>query len=488
MTCILQAAGCRLVLLGLCVIVVSCTRRDPLTNPPLYDLVILNGRVMNPASGLDSTRDVGISGGVIRAVSARALRGRDTIDARGMVVAPGFIDLHQHAQDTAGYRVEVLDGTTTALELEGGTVDVDDWYAARAGRSIINHGVSVGHDQVRMRVMHDPGTDTPLGPAKSRAMTPAEMQKMAAIFDHGFRRGAVAAGMVIEVTPAATPWEILEVYRVAAKYGAAVHVHMRALQEPQYFLETEEVIAATAATGAASHIVHIQSSEGEDTPRALELVRGARARGLDITAEVYPYTASMSKIEGADNDDWKTWSASKFQRFEWALTGEKLTRATFGRYRAIGGFIVEYSNPESLVTAAVADSLTMIASDGILHAGTGHPRVAGTFARVLGHYAREVGALTLMDALRKMTIEPARRLEHRVPAMARRGRLEAGASADIVVFDAATVIDRATYRQPTLPPTGIRDVLVNGVPIVRAGVLRTGIFPGQPIRGAVQQP
>ncbi|MEO5589971.1 MAG: amidohydrolase family protein, partial [Gemmatimonadaceae bacterium] len=326
------------------------------------------------------------------------------------------------------------------------------------------------------------------GPAKSRAMTPAELQEMTSIIDRGFRRGAVAAGMLIEFTPAATPWEILEVYRVAAKYGASVHVHMRALAEPQYFLETEEVIAATAATGAASHIVHIQSSLGEDTPRGLELVRGARARGLDITAEVYPYTASMSKIEGADNDNWKTWSDTKFQRFEWALTGERLTRATFGKYRAIGGYIVDYNNPESVVTEAVADSLTMIASDGILHGGMGHPRVAGTFARLLGHYSRDVGALTLMEALRKITIEPARRLEHRVPEMARRGRLQAGAPADIVVFDAATIIDGATYRQPTLPPTGIRDVLVNGVPIVRAGSIRRGIYPGRPIRGSVQQP
>ena len=176
---------------------------------------------------------------------------------------------------------------------------------------------------------------------------------------------------------------------------------MRSVPEPYYFLETEEVIAAAAATGAAAHIVHIQSSAGEDTPQALELVRGARARGLDITAEVYPYTASMSEIEGADNDDWRLWSDKKFDRFEWALTGERLTRATFRRYREIGGFIVEYSNTEETVTTAVAHPLTMIASDGILHDGVGHPRVAGTFARVLGHYVREVHALTLMDALRK---------------------------------------------------------------------------------------
>ncbi len=451
-----------------------------------YDLVIANGRVMDPASGMDSSRHVGITHGVIRAVSSQPLQGRDTIDARGMVVAPGFIDLHQHAQDSAAYRVEVLDGTTTALELEGGTDDVDSWYAARAGKSIINHGVSISHTDVRIRVMHDSGTDSPLGAAKSRAMTTAELREMVSLFDKGFRQGAVAAGMIIELTPAATPWEILEVYRVAAQYGAAVHVHMRATPEAQYFLETEEVIAATAITGAPTHIVHIQSSLGEDTPRGLQLVRGARARGLDITTEMYPYTASMSEIEGADTDDWKSWSDKKFQRFEWAATGERLTRATFAKYRAIGGFVIEYNNPESVVTEAIADSLPMIASDGILHGNVGHPRVAGTFARVLGRYARDLKTLSLMEALRKMTIEPARRLEHRVPSMAQRGRLQTGASADVVVFDASSVIDGATYREPTLPPKGIRDVIVNGVPVVRAGALRGGVFPGQAIRGHMQ--
>ena len=337
-----------------------------------------------------------------------------------------------------------------------------------------------------MQVMHDPGTDTPIGPAKSRASTGAELAGITAAIDRGFRRGALAAGMLIEFTPAAAPWEILQVFRVAAQHGAAVHVHMRNLPEPWYFLETEEVIAASAATGAPAHIVHIQSSVGEDTPRALELVRGARARGLDITTEVYPYTASMSKIEAADNDDWRSWPDRKFARLEWALTGERLSRASFGRYRAIGGYIVDYNNTEAVVTAAVADSLTMIASDGILHGGMGHPRVAGTFARVLGRYVREQRALTLMDALRKITIDPARRMEHRATAMARKGRLQVDADADVVVFDPATIIDQATYREPTLAPRGLRDVVVNGAVMVRDGVVRAGLFPGRAIRGPIQ--
>lgn len=472
--------------LALLAAVCSCGESSRSETVVVFDLVIMNGRVMDPASGLDGPRNVGITGDAIRAITDGALRGRDTIDARGMVVAPGFIDLHQHAQDTAGYRVEVLDGTTTALELEGGTVDIDRWYDERAGRSIINHGVSVGHDQVRMRVMHDPGVGTAIGPAKLRASTPAELAEILVSIDSGLRRGAVAAGMLIEFTPAASPWEIVEVFRVAAKYGAAVHVHMRNVPEPYYFLETEEVIAAAAATGASAHIVHVQSSLGEDTPRGLDLIRGARARGLDITTEVYPYTASMSPIEAADNDDWRSWPDRKFQRMEWALTGERLTRASFAKYRAIGGFIVDYNNTEEIVTAAVADSLTMIASDGILHNGVGHPRVAGSFARLLGRYVREQHALTLMEALRKITIDPAHRMEHRVPSMTTKGRLQVGADADIVLFDASTIIDGATYREPTRPPKGLRDVIVNGVIVVRDGALRPGVFPGRAVRGTIQ--
>lgn len=269
------------------------------TQTRVDDIVILNGRVMDPASGLDAVRSVGITNGTIRTVSRQPLQGRDTLNARGLVIAPGFIDLHQHAQSAVGYRVEVLDGTTTALELEGGTDDVDAWYRARANGALINHGVSVGHEWLRMRAMGDTSKTEASGAARSRAATTAELASIIAGAKRGLDRGAVAVGMIIEFTPGATPWEIVELFRVAAAYRATVHVHVRALAEPYYFLETEEVIGASAATGAAAHIVHIQSSGGEDTPRMLDLIRGARKRGLDITTEIYPYTASMAPIESA---------------------------------------------------------------------------------------------------------------------------------------------------------------------------------------------
>lgn len=437
---------------------------------------------MDPASGLNAIRDVGIRGDRIRAISTQSLRGRETIDARGLVVAPGFIDLHQHAHDAAGYRVEALDGTTTAFELEEGTGNVDAWYEERAGRALINHGVSVGHPAIRMRVMNNEASGTPGGRAASAAATDAELAAIRAHADKGLKQGAVAVGLLIEYTPGARPWEIIEMFKAAAVHRATVHVHVRSLDERFYFLETEEVIAAAAATGASAHIVHIQSSGGDDTPRMLELIRGARKRDLDVTTEAYPYAASMSAIEGSGNDDWESWPDRKFGRFEWPTTGERLTRESFARYRRQGGQVIDHNNTEAVVTAAVSDPLTMIVSDGVLHDGVGHPRIAGTFARVLGHYVRELRALTLMEALRKMTIAPAQRMERRVEAMTRKGRLQPGADADIVLFDATRIIDRATYREPTLPPSGIRDVIVNGVVVVRNGAVQDGVLPGRPIR------
>ena len=199
-----------------------------------FDLVIANGRVMDPESGLDGVRNVGIRGGKIAAISAEALEGKKTIDAKGLIVAPGFIDLHEHGQEPRNYEFQAHDGVTTSLELEVGTADVDQWYTQREGKSLINFGVAIGHIPVRMKVMEDPGSFLPVGDAAHRQATPAELQQIEHNIDMGLRRGGLAVGMGINYTAAATHDEIVEVFRLAAKYGASVHVHLRhaGLQEP----------------------------------------------------------------------------------------------------------------------------------------------------------------------------------------------------------------------------------------------------------------
>src|SRR3954463_12635803 len=140
-----------------------------------FDTVIANGRVIDPETGLDAVRWVGIRGGSIGAISPSALEGRTIVDARGLVVAPGFIDLHEHGQDFEAYTFQARDGVTSSFELEVGTADVAGWYAARAGKSAINHVVSIGHIQVRMKVMKAPGVFLPPGAGARKAATPDQV-------------------------------------------------------------------------------------------------------------------------------------------------------------------------------------------------------------------------------------------------------------------------------------------------------------------------
>jgi dihydroorotase len=443
-----------------------------------FDLVIVNGRVIDPESNTDAVRHVGINGGVVRAVSATPIQGRASIDARGLVVAPGFIDLHQHGQTSADYVRKAADGVTTALELEVGTADVDAWYAEREGKSAINFGASIGHIPVRMTVMKDAGSFLPSGPAANQEATALQIVDIRAGLARGLVRGAVGVGLGVAYTPQAARTEIADVFEVAGSVGSPVYVHMRGGDAIAAF---EEVLALAAVTGAPLHIVHAQSSGGRQTPALLELLGRARGRGIDVTTEMYPYTASQTRIESALYDDWERYSDERFQTLLWPATGERLTRETFAKYRKQGGSVISFGNTEEVVMGAVADPLTMIASDG----SATHPRGTGTFSRVLGRYVRERGALPLMTAIRKMTLMPAQRLEARVRSARSKGRIREGADADITVFDPVTVLDEATYEAPTRVSRGIVHVLVSGVAVVHDGRIVEHALPGRPLRADI---
>jgi N-acyl-D-aspartate/D-glutamate deacylase len=452
-----------------------------------YDLVIANGRAMDPESGLDAPRNVGISSGKIRAISTETLQGKQIIEAKGLVVSPGFIDLHQHGQDAENYAAKAGDGVTTALELEVGVADIDSWLAEREGKALINYGASIGHIAVRMKVMHDPGDLLPSGDAAHRVATMAEMEEIKSLMEKGLRRGALAVGVGPTYTPEATNWEILEVLRIAARHRASCHVHIRSSGPPREgnFSGFEEVMAAAAITGAPLHVVHIQSTGGPNVLLELQMIAEARARGMDVTTESYPYTRGMTSIQSAGFDHKEEEPDDYYASLLWPATGERLTRESFLRYRKQEGMVIVPGNTPENVHAAIVSPLTIIASDGYIAKGQGHPRTAGTYALVLGRYVREEKALDLMAALRKMTLMPAQRLEKRAPMFKDKGRIRVGADADITVFDPARVIDKATYEKPLQYSEGIQFVLVNGVPVVKDGQLVDGVFPGRPARAPI---
>jgi N-acyl-D-aspartate/D-glutamate deacylase len=487
------AAGSVVALLALALL--ACGTADADT----YDTVISHGLVMDPESGLAAVRNLGVSGGKIRAISTDSLTGRQNIEARGLVVAPGFIDLHEHGQEPRNYQFQAHDGVTTSLELEVGTDDVDKWYAAREQKSLINFGVSAGHIPMRIRVMTGQevpslsATHTPMAEAANhRELTAEELGKLRAAIERGLKQGALAEGMGINYTPGASHWEILEMFRMAAKYHAPLQVHLRysSLLEPESGMAAlEEVIAAAAITGARLHVAHITSMGLKYTPQLIEMISGARQQGLDISTECYPYTASSTNLNSAVFDEgWQEKYDITYKDLQWAETGERLTPETFARYRKQGGLVVIHEIPEAAVRAAVADPSIMIASDGLPITGPKiHPRGQGTFSRVLGHYVREEKALDLMTALRKMTLLPAQLLETRAPAFKNKGRIRVGADADITVFDPTRVIDKATFEEPLQYSEGIQFVLVNGVSVIKDGQLVQGIYPGRAARAPISQ-
>src|SRR5262245_435592 len=303
-----------------------------------FDVVILNGRVMDPESRLDAVRNVAIRNGKIERLTSKPIKGRTTIEGRGLVVAPGFIDLHQHGQIPENYRAQVMDGITTSLELEVGAPDINAWYAERESKAAVNYGASIGHIRVRMKVMNDPGDFLPSGVAIHKSASADELKEITQQIEQGLKQGAVAVGFSTAYTPGATAWETLEVFRVAARYKASVHVHLRSARDKS--LESiNEVLGPAALTGAPLHIVHLNSSGSEYTPQLLSLVAQARARGLDVTTECYPYTAGMTKIASAIfNEGWQENLAISYKDLLWPDTGERLTAESFARYRKTTGW------------------------------------------------------------------------------------------------------------------------------------------------------
>ncbi|MGE0552953.1 MAG: amidohydrolase family protein [Gemmatimonadales bacterium] len=463
-----------------------------------YDLVIAGGRVMDPESGLDAVRSVGLRDGRIAAISEGALSGARTIDATGLVVAPGFVDLHAHGNGYGGDRWQVQDGVTTSLELEEGAYPVAEWYRSLEGKSYVNFGASAGHIPARVavlqgaktleeaRAMRHEASDPP--PVWSHHLaTPEERQRILTTIQAGLEAGGLGIGFEVNESPGASREEILELFRLAERMGVPIYAHLRLMgQDPiaGSIAGAQEVLADALVTGASTHFVHLGSSGLGYAAELVGMIEAARARGLDVTTEVYPYTAASTGIETAlFEGDWRGRLGIDYGDLEWPPTGERFTEQSFGQFRARGGPVIVHMMKESNVELLLARPGVMVASDAMpLIDGRGHPRGVGTFARVLGRYVRERKTLSLMDALRKMTLEPAERVRGAAPSMARKGRIAVGADADLALFDPETVIDRATFAEPTQASVGIPYVVVGGTVVVDGGVLQAAARPGRGIR------
>jgi len=488
------------------------------------DIVLRGGRVIDPETGTDQLMDVAIVGGRITEVGAGLSPGLVSVDVGGQVVTAGFIDLHSHTNDIPGLRLRVLDGVTTALELEAGVVPVEAAYhrAAAEGRPL-NYGFATSWALARLEAVAGIAPTSGLdflgslsSPAFQRAASQAEIGSMLNRLSADLADGAIGIGLLLGYSPGTEPEEYVQVAALAAEAGVPTFTHARDLIElvPGTLMDgAEEIVRAASETGAHMHYCHINSTSHRHIDRVLELVARAQAAGSRITTEAYPYGSGMTGIGAAFLAPERLGERGLTpQDLTYAPTGEQVADAA--RLRELratdpGGLaIIRHLNEDDpadfdIMLRSLLFPDAVVASDAMPLTWPGtppgrltwplpdgavtHPRTAGTYARALrllagGESGDGTGPLGLTETLRRCSLLPAEILAGRVPAMRRKGRVQPGCDADIVVFDPATVTDQATYAQTMRPSIGIRHVLVNGSFVVRDSDLVTDSLPGKPVR------
>lgn len=464
---------------------------DP--DPPddhTYDVVVLNGRVIDPESGFDRVAHVGIDGDTIRTIATSTdtpLEGRQVIDARNLVVAPGFIDILSYEPNDYGVWFKVADGVTTNLGMHGINSTADDFHAAYTGRVPVHFGGAFDDPYMR-------GTFAQLGDGTTAL--PYQLDQLADLARGGFESGWLGLDLEPEYTPGVGAEEISRLTQVAAEFGRPAFFHARYSEPDKNLLGIDEVIQVARDTGIGVHVDHITSTGGTFTMEAtLARIEEARGEGLDVTACLYPYDFWATYIQSARLGPDPTTGESVINRYgiHWsdlvvAGTGEVLTEERYNQLRSSGSSADNLlvaalgTIPEEEIEMALKTDWVMIGSDAIPEAsGNNHPRASGCFARVLGRYARHRGVLPLTAALAKMTILPAKRLEASAAVMKRKGRLQRGAHADITVFDPETILDTSTLDEPAVESDGISYVLVMGQVVLDPSGAKRDVLPGQPI-------
>ncbi|WP_245948000.1 amidohydrolase family protein [Paenibacillus sambharensis] len=446
----------------------------------VYDIVIQNGRVINPETQLDEEGlHVGIKDGTVGVVTSKPLKGERTIDATGLVVAPGFIDNLSYDPNPLGVWNKIADGVTTNIAMHGGTSSPAKWYAYyERDKPPVHFGASFFYTQARNQFKL----------SRYAGANADQIAKLKQQAEEALNNGALGISFSLEYVPGITSEEVLALMELAKEYNVPTYFHGRYsdMEEPGTNFDTmNELIGYARASGAAVHIDHINSTGGTFSMKeSLAMIDEALAEGLDITACLYPYNYWGTYLNSARFDEgWQERFRITYEDLQIAGTSERLTAETFRKYQKEGKLAVAYAIPEQDVVDAFQAPYVMIGSDAILEPGhNNHPRASGTFARTLGLYAREKSVITLSEAIAKLSLMPAQRLEKQVPALQKKGRIAKGMDADIVVFDYDTVIDKSTVEQPDLYSEGMEYVLVNGQVALDQGELNKSVRVGQAIR------
>lgn len=486
-------------------------------------ILLRGGRVVDPRSGVDAVADVLVDGSSVAAVGPLlpVPDGARVIDVGGLIVGPGFVDLHSHVHSIAGQRLQAMDGVTTALDLEAGLMPVERAYAVAAaeGRPL-NHGFSASWGAARARVLLGQEPDATLESGLAvladerwqRSSSPSELTEWLSLLEGELAAGALGIGVLMGYAPRSDPAEFLAVARLAAAAGAPTYTHVRELVEadPTTPVDgSEEIVVAAAETGAAMHHCHVNSTSRRHVDRVLAMLDRSRSEGSRVTVEAYPYGAGSTGI-GAfflAPDRLHVWGLRP-SNIVMVATGERVAsaarlvelRAADPGAECVVEFLDERDPADrALLHRALAFEDAIVASDAmpvvwargprdtrvwpLPSGGATHPRTAGTFAKSLRLMVRESQAWSWLEGFRRCSYLPARVLDAIASGARSKGWLGAGSDADIVVLDPSRLSDAATYADSTRPSVGVRHLLVNGEFVVRDGALATDAFPGRPVRG-----